>query len=1033
MPARTPRSLWQDAGALVALGLATLVVLWPLGLTNRVLAGIDAYTYFTPYWAYRMAAFRSGQLPLWNPYLFLGVPFLANPQAAVLYPLHWPLSWLDPPQALVWSALLHIWLASAFTYVFGRRSLGLTRPAAFLAGLLFGLGGYALARIENINQLNALAWFPAMLWLYDETVRCHGLRLRLRWVVAHSAVIALALLAGHTQAAFLDVAGLAVYACVQAAGAWQRARRSTGADTSRPWHAGAQRLLPLLAILPAGLLAAAQLLPAMELNALGLRTGGLAFRQAVSFSLRPRLLAQSLLPPFGGHLDGTFSSEGYAEFVGYLSVSGIVLAGLGIVALFSRRANNEAPATAKSLVPRSEERQARIALIWLAGAGLLLALGGYNPLYYLLWRLVPGFGLFRAPARWLALYALGMAGLAGVGLDALVRSHDAAEAKTARPGSRSPVGRIWLPLVILAAAVAFVASQQWPRWTAMAGWLVAGILTAGLWWVGRTRARLRPFAVATLVGLVLAELWLGARALPFAQATAPAAMGLRSAPATLLAATAGQPPAGRDRYLSLSDIRFDPGDLAELRVLEADRLPGDAVERFVRAAKQSEVLAPNLSLLWRLPAVDGYDGGVLPLARYVKLQSLFLPPDRLSPDGRLREQLRQIPPGRLLDLTGARYVITDKQNDLWAGDVYYDLEQAASLEPGQTLTLDLSAYPPFSATSLGIVSYLPAQPRTEDPVAEFQLLDAQGRQVTVPIDANSDTAWSGAEAVSGRATVARQWPDWMGPGRDYLAVKDLATSSDCSETVPGKPGPGPGNCSFTPTTLRITALPGNSATGSEPTGARAPGSQAGIVVRGVSLIDKRTGAHQSITVSPDGDFRRIYSGDVKIYERKSAPGRAWLVHNAPTVADDEAALARLADPAFDPRTTALITTTDPAVSAAAAALKGQLSDSETDRVDVAAFEPERVVLRTNSAGPAVLVLADAIYPGWQASVDGRPAQLLTANFMFRGVPLGPGHHEVTLIYRPTSWAVGLILSLAGVAILACVLVVTLIYKPHAKV
>ena len=60
----------------------------------------------------------AGHLPLWNPYLFLGVPFLANPQAAVLYPLHWPSGWLPPDQALVWSALLHVWLAAGFTYVF---------------------------------------------------------------------------------------------------------------------------------------------------------------------------------------------------------------------------------------------------------------------------------------------------------------------------------------------------------------------------------------------------------------------------------------------------------------------------------------------------------------------------------------------------------------------------------------------------------------------------------------------------------------------------------------------------------------------------------------------------------------------------------------------------------------------------------------------------------------------------------------------------------------------------------------------------
>ena len=187
----------------------------------------------------------------------------------------------------------------------------------------------------------------------------------------------------------------------------------------------------------------------------------------------------------------------------------------------------------------------------------------------------------------------------------------------------------------------------------LAGWAVAGVAVAGLLWAARRWPR---FARGGLVALTFVELWLGARALPFTLATAPAATSLRNAPAALLAATQDQAPAGRDRFLSLSDIRFDPGDLAELRASQAGRLSPDAVERLVRAAKQVEVIAPNLPLLYNLPAVDGYDGGLLPLGRYVQLQSLFLPPELLMPDGRLREQLRGVPDDRLLDLTGVRFV-----------------------------------------------------------------------------------------------------------------------------------------------------------------------------------------------------------------------------------------------------------------------------------------------------------------------------------------------------------------------------------------
>jgi hypothetical protein len=184
------------------------------------------------------------------------------------------------------------------------------------------------------------------------------------------------------------------------------------------------------------------------------------------------------------------------------------------------------------------------------------------------------------------------------------------------------------------------------------------------------------------------------------------ALSLRNAPATLLSLEEDSP-AGRGRFLSLSDIRFDPGDLDALRALQADHLSPDAVERMVRAAKLMEVIAPNLSLYLGLPAADGYDGGLLPTQDYVDFTSLFLRDVERLPDGRLRKQLTQTPDARLLDLAGVTYVITDKQHDLWADDVYYDLEHSAVIQPGQA-RLDLRGRnAPFTATGVGVVRALP--------------------------------------------------------------------------------------------------------------------------------------------------------------------------------------------------------------------------------------------------------------------------------------------------------------------------------------
>ena len=120
-------------------------------------------------------------------------------------------------------------------------------------------------------------------------------------------------------------------------------------------------------------------------------------------------------------------------------------------------------------------------------------------------------------------------------------------------------------------------------------------------------------------------------------------------------------------------------------------------------------------------------------------KSLFLPPELVMPDGRLREQLRGVPDDRLLDLTGVRFVITDKQRDLWADDVYYDLELGARLEPGQELTLDLSAYPPFAATALGVVAEVANDVPDGTHLAELTVTGADGREEVLDLRAGPAT------------------------------------------------------------------------------------------------------------------------------------------------------------------------------------------------------------------------------------------------------------------------------------------------------
>ncbi len=165
MSRATGRRAWVgDALAAGLLAGFVLLLYAQLLFTNRVLAGGDIQLYFYPYWEYVGATLRSGQLPFWNPYLFLGAPLLANPQTAALYPLHWPLfaaggMGLPVTQQLYWSAALHTWLLGLGGYALLRRWRYAVAPA-LLTGVVLAGSGFIGGLLGHINQLNAVTWLP---------------------------------------------------------------------------------------------------------------------------------------------------------------------------------------------------------------------------------------------------------------------------------------------------------------------------------------------------------------------------------------------------------------------------------------------------------------------------------------------------------------------------------------------------------------------------------------------------------------------------------------------------------------------------------------------------------------------------------------------------------------------------------------------------------------------------------------------------------------------------------------------------------
>jgi hypothetical protein len=89
-------------------------------------------------------------------------------------------------------------------------------------------------------------------------------------------------------------------------------------------------------------------------------------------------------------------------------------------------------------------------------------------------------------------------------------------------------------------------------------------------------------------------------------------------------------------------------------------------------------------------------------------------------------------------------------------------------------------------------------------------------------------------------------------------------------------------------------------------------------------------------------------------------------------------------------------------------------------------------VEAESVGPALLVVQDAYWPGWRATVDGRPTPILAADFLVRAVRWPPGRHVLTMSYDPPAHRLGLVCSLAGILVVLAVALRTAKRSPPAN-
>ena len=467
--------------------------LWPVLLSLPMFAGMwlasqwsDQYTAGLPFHAWSAEWFkRSGHLPLWNPEIFGGLPFVAAGSGDIFYPT-WLLRFVVPvTTAGNLSFALHYILAGLFTYLLLRR-LHVGWTGSVVGGLAYELTGLMASYPSpgHDGKLFASTMLPLMLLALVLALR------ERRWTgyVLLATATALTLL-GHFQLAYysLIAAGLfALYLTLEEAG------DSGGGE--RVLRLG----LALVAVLIGFGIAAIQILPFFEYIPFSPRAQGYhGFEGSTSYAIPWNHVPEFFLKNFVGRSWDTYWGSNPLKFHSeYLGLPVAVLAALGIAAPERRRQ-----------------------ILWVGGIGLLfllISLGAATPFYKVWWAVMPLVKKTRAPGMAFYVVALVTALFAALGAERALKGEGRRVMTpaliiggiVALLGVTGVFGHIAEALAAAKAAAAR-ADQAAILWGAVTSGLALAATAAVL---GPAQVRLTPRLGALALSLVVGtDLWLNAR------------------------------------------------------------------------------------------------------------------------------------------------------------------------------------------------------------------------------------------------------------------------------------------------------------------------------------------------------------------------------------------------------------------------------------------------------------------------------------------------------------------------------------------
>ncbi len=360
------------------------------------------------YWRYfGFNTLAKGTIPLWNPYIYGGTPFVGGVQSAIFYPLN--LIFLIVPiyVAINYSIILHVFLSGVFTYLFLRfikvnpksevqnpkfSTDRLSRSSCIVSSIIFMFCAPQIFHVYpgHLPNLCTMIWLPLILLFLELFIRTRNFLYALMGGVA----VTLNILAGHPQYFFYTAIAVVIYVIIRIIQEFKEHRN---------WKFVGHHTAGIFILYVAGIsLAAIQLLPAFEMIQHSARQT-ISYEWAGQFSFAPENFITLFIPEFlGDSLKTPYWGRYYLwEMSLYIGIFPLLLCAL---AAFCDR--NKFTKT----------------FLIMALITTILALGKFTPLFKILYAIVPGFNMFRGNSKFIFVVAFSLSVLSGIGAEYLQTS-----------------------------------------------------------------------------------------------------------------------------------------------------------------------------------------------------------------------------------------------------------------------------------------------------------------------------------------------------------------------------------------------------------------------------------------------------------------------------------------------------------------------------------------------------------------------------------------------------------------------------------